>query len=111
MKLDYNNIEESVMPQFYGGEGVTRTRRYSDGLNKIMMGILDVGCSIGFHTHEKNSEVIYIKSGKARCLYDDGEEQLMPGDVHYCPMGHSHSLINDSDSEPLEYFAIVAPEV
>ena len=24
-----------------------------------------------------------------------------------CPQGHSHSLINASDTEPLEYFAIV----
>ena len=67
----------------------------------------DVGCTIGYHKHETNSEVILITSGTARCLYDDGEERLTPGDCHYCPRGHSHSLINASSTEPLEYFAIV----
>lgn len=45
------------------------------------------------HKHETNSEVILITSGEARCLYDDGEERLVKGDCHYCPRGHSHSLI------------------
>ena len=65
------------------------------------------GFSIGYHKHETNSEVFLITSGEARCLYDDGEERLTAGDCHYCPRGHSHSLINASDKEPLEYFAIV----
>ncbi len=107
MIIDFKNIEESVMPHFKGGEGDTRSRNFFDGLNKIMMGHLDVGCSIGYHKHETNSEVILITSGVARCLYDDGEERLVAGDCHYCPRGHSHSLINASDSAPLEYFAIV----
>lgn len=107
MIIDFKNIEESVMPQFKGGEGVTRTRSFFDGLNKIMRGRLDVGCSIGYHKHETNSEVILITSGEAKCLYDDGEERLVKGDCHYCPRGHSHSLINASEKEPLEYFAIV----
>lgn len=107
MTIDFNNIEESVMPNFKGGEGNTVSRIYFDGLNKIMRGRLDVGCSIGYHKHETNSEVIYITSGKAHCLYDEREERLTAGGCHYCPRGHCHSLINDSDSEPLEYFAIV----
>ena len=107
MIIDFNNIEESVMPNFKGGEGDTRSRIFFDGLNKIMLGRLDVGCSIGYHKHETNSEVILITSGEACCLYDDGEERLTAGDCHYCPRGHSHSLINASDKEPLEYFAIV----
>ena len=72
MFIDFKNIEESVMPQFKGGEGDTRSRIFFDGLNKIMLGRLDVGCSIGYHKHETNSEVILITSGEARCLYDDG---------------------------------------
>lgn len=118
MIIDFKNIEVSVMPHFKGGEGETRTRSFFDGLNKIMQGHLDVGCSIGYHKHETNSEIILITSGIARCLYDGGErdqsganaiieEHLTKGDCHYCPRGHSHSLINASDSEPLEYFAIV----
>lgn len=122
MIIDFKNIEESVMPHFKGGEGVTRSRSYFDGLNNRRPPVegssegslrpssinLDVGFTIGYHKHETNSEVILITSGEARCLYDDGEERLVAGDCHYCPRGHSHSLINASDKEPLKYFAIVS---
>lgn len=37
---------------------------------------------------------------------DDGEERLEAGQVHYCPEGHSHSLINDTESD-LIFFSIV----
>ena len=107
MIIDFNNIEESVMPQFKGGEGDTRSRIFFDGLNKIMLGRLDVGCSIGYHSHETNSEIIYILSGEARCLYDNGEESLTPGQCHYCPKGHSHTLVNDSPSDDLTFDAVV----
>ena len=107
MIIDFNKIQEVANPQFKGGEGNTMFRTYNDGQNKIMRGRLEPGCSIGYHSHETNSEIIYILSGEARCLYDDGEERLTAGDCHYCPRGHSHSLINASATEPLEYFAIV----
>ena len=107
MKIDFSNIQEVANPQFKGGEGDTHFRTFNDGMNKIMRGRLDVGCSIGFHKHETNSEIIFILSGEARCLYDDGVENLVPGQCHYCPKGHSHSLINASATEPLTFFAIV----
>ena len=107
MKIDFNEIQEVANPQFKGGEGDTMFRTYNDGQNKIMRGRLEPGCSIGYHSHETNSEIIYILSGEARCLYDEGEERLVPGQCHYCPKGHSHSLINASATEPLTFFAVV----
>ena len=107
MVIDFEKITEVANPEFKGGEGVTLFRTENDGKNKIIRGRLDVGCSIGYHTHETNSEVIYIISGEARCKYDDGEERLEAGQCHYCPKGHSHALINGSLSEPLIFFAVV----
>lgn len=107
MVIDFSNIELSVMPHFKGGEGDTKSRIFFDGMNKIMLGCLEPGCTIGYHIHDTSSEIIYILGGQARCLYDDGEELLSPGQCHYCPKGHSHSLINASATEPLTYFAIV----
>ena len=107
MIIDFNNIEVSLMPQFKGGKGVTKTQMFNDGTNKIMRGCLDPGCTIGYHCHDTSSEIIYVLGGQARCLYDDGEELLSPGQCHYCPKGHSHSLINASATETLTYFAIV----
>ena len=79
---------------------------FIDADNKIMRGRLIPGASIGLHTHETSSEIIYILSGTGKALYDGGEEALSPGDCHYCPKGHSHSLINDGDAD-LTFFAVV----
>ena len=77
-----------------------------DELGKIMYGRLEPGSSIGFHSHETNSEIIYIISGKADFLYDSGKEEASAGECHYCPKGHSHSMINNG-SEDLVFFAVV----
>ena len=81
-------------------------RMYTDELTKIMRGTLEPGASIGMHTHETNSEMIYILSGNGKVLYDNGEESLSAGDCHYCPKGHAHSLMNDGE-ENLVFFAVV----
>ena len=107
MIIDFEKIELSVMPHFKGGEGETRSHIFFDGTNKIMRGMLKPGCTIGYHCHETSSEMIFIISGEAKCLYDDGEELLKPGQCHYCPKGHSHSLINASATEDLCYYAVV----
>lgn len=106
MLIDFSAMEETVIPNFYGGEGYIRAKMQVDERNRILHGVLDPGCSIGLHTHDTSSEIIYILSGTGRVKYDDGEEPLKAGDCHYCPRGHTHSLINDSDS-PLEFFAVV----
>ena len=62
--------------------------------------------SIGLHTHDTSSEIIYILKGRGKVLYDGGYEEVEEGLCHYCPKGHEHSLINDSD-EDLIFFAVV----
>ena len=43
----------------------------------------------------------------AGTVEDDGTLlPLQAGDCHYCPKGHTHSLINNSD-EDLVFFAVV----
>lgn len=106
MLIDFSAMEENVIPNFLGGEGVTRARMRVDELGKIMRGALEPGSSIGLHTHDTSSEIIYILAGKGKVLYDGAYEPLSAGSCHYCPKGHSHSLINDSDAR-LEFFAVV----
>ena len=106
MKIDFSQIEENVLPNFKGGEKLTVTRAFNDGSNRILKGRLIPGASIGMHTHETSSETILITSGRG-CVMDDGVRVLLEaGDVHYCPKGHTHSLINDSDAD-MEFFAVV----
>ena len=98
MLINFDAMEETVTPGFLGGEGTLRARRWTDELGKIMRGTLDPGSSIGYHTHETSSEIIYILSGTGKVLCDGAYEALGPGSCHYCP--------NDS-AAPLEFLAVV----
>lgn len=109
MIIDFNSIEAERLANFKGGEGEYIAKRSGDDTAKIMLGRLEPGSSIGLHTHEENCEVIYVISGIGDLIYDDTTEKVMPGQCHYCPKGHSHSLINNG-SEDLVFFAAV-PEV
>lgn len=106
MIIDYNSMEEAVNPNFLGGEGALRAKMFSDERNRILHGVLEPGCSIGYHTHDTSSEIIYVLSGAGKVKLEDGEEPVKAGQCHYCPKGHSHSLINNG-GEPLEFFAVV----
>ncbi len=107
MIIDFKDIEEQVQPNFKGGEKACRVKAHVDGQNRIMRNVLEPGASIGYHSHERNSEVIYILSGQGHILFDnDIEEDVAAGQVFYCPMGHSHNLVNDGICD-LEFIAIV----
>ena len=110
MVIDFEKIEELANPQFKGGVGTTYFRTSYDGHNKIMRGRLEPGCSIGYHVHETNIEILYIISGDARCVTDEGEEFLSAGMCQYCAKGHGHGLINNSPAEPLIFFAVVTEQ-
>lgn len=106
MILDFNKMEETVIPNFKGGEKSTAAKMYFDGKNRIMKGRLIPGATIGMHKHETSSEIVFILSGKGKMLYDEGDEDLSAGQCHYCPKGHTHSLVNNS-SEDLVFYAVV----
>lgn len=106
MIIDFTQIEEQTLPNFKGGEKETHARMYFDGTNRIMMGRLMPGASIGLHTHETSSEIIFITRGQGHVLYDGEMLPISQGLTHYCPKGHQHSLINDSQA-PLEFTAVV----
>lgn len=106
MVIDFLNMEEKATPEFKGGVGITNLRKFENDLGKIIMGRLEPGATIGLHTHETNSEAIYIISGTADFIYDDGTETVTSGGCHYCPKGHSHSMINNT-SEDIVFFTVV----
>ena len=106
MIIDFHSMEETVIPNFLGGEGEIRAKMFVDERNRILHGVLEPGCSIGYHTHETSSEIIYILSGTGKVKLENGEEPVKAGECHYCPKGQSHSLINNSEGL-LEFFAVV----
>lgn len=107
MLFEYDKIPETIIPNFKGGEKEAIAKMYSDGLNRIMLGRLKPGASIGLHTHETNSEIVYIISGRGIVIIDDETEELYPGICHYCPKGHTHTMINNREDEDLVIFAVV----
>ncbi len=106
MIIDLKNEKATVFPNFKGGEKSLSAKMFFDGKNRILYGVLESGATIGVHTHETNSEIIYFLSGKGKMLMDEEYEIVEAGMCHYCPKGHTHSLINDS-TEDLVFFAVV----
>ena len=106
MLFDLKNEPPEVLPNFKGGEKEFIAKIHFDGLNKIIHGTLPPGATIGKHTHEGDSEIIYILSGTGEVFYDGDIIPLEAGQCHYCPKGHTHSLINNSEAD-LVFFAVV----
>lgn len=109
MIIDFSQIPYAEFPKFFNGEKTLLSKNVVDDKNKIMSGLLVPGASIGLHTHQTNSEILFVTKGKGKVLYDGVYEVVSEGICHYCPKGHSHSLINDSDSD-LTYFAVVTQQ-
>ena len=67
---------------------------------------LKPGCSIGYHVHEKDSELFYVMKGEA--LYNDNgvESVVSAGDVMLCPAGTGHSVANNGQ-EDVELCAVI----
>lgn len=106
MFLDFSSIPETAVPHFKGGKGQALVRKYEDALGKILQLTLPVGSSIGSHVHEGNFEVMYFLSGTGVCTDDGLAVDVRPGMTHYCPPGHSHSVVN-TGPEPLVIWAAV----
>lgn len=106
MKINFDEMEFEVVNNFNGGNKYFKQKKINDGFNKILIGRLEKGCSIGMHKHDGTSEIIHVISGSGIMTTDEGEEILSSGDVHYCPANSSHSFRNDND-EDLIFLAVV----
>ncbi len=106
MILEMRDGKKEVFEHFKGGEKELNATMFFDGNIRILHGRLVPGASIGLHTHETDAEIIYILSGKAKYIMDDGFEYAEPGQCHYCENGHTHSMINEGP-EDLVFFAVV----
>lgn len=106
MMIEMKNGEMKPFEHFKGGEKQMDANMFFDGTNRILYGRLEPGASIGYHKHEGNCEIIYILEGKAKYLMDEGVEYGTAGQAHYCPEGHSHSMINEGPDD-LVFFAVV----
>ncbi|MDD6681909.1 MAG: cupin domain-containing protein [Clostridiales bacterium] len=65
------------------------------------------GCSIGYHVHEKDSELFYLMKGEV-VYNDNGVECIMTaGDVMICSAGTGHAVANNSQEDAVICAVIV----
>ncbi len=106
MILDFDAMETQTLEHFKGGEKALLAQMYADEHNRIMRGRIVPGASVGLHTHEGSSEILFVLEGSAKVLYDGKEERVCAGQCHYCPEGHSHTVINDTDTDVVMYAVV-----
>ena len=70
---------------------------------------IDPGCSIGYHTHNHETEFYYIIKGEG-VFSNNGEEVILrAGDIGATGYGEGHALENRTN-EPLEMIALIVME-
>lgn len=101
--------------QAFGGKGhiyakiLARADQMYRGARLFNHITLNPGCSIGYHTHEHETEFYYILSGEG-VFNDNGTEVVLhAGDVTETGGGNSHGLDNRSDA-PVELIALIVTE-
>lgn len=107
MIIDFPNLPMESYPSFKGGEKELSAQMFFDGTNRILHGILEPGASIGMHTHETNSEILFVSAGHGTIIEDGVASPIHVGQCTYCPKGHTHSLVNSSEDQDLEFYAVV----
>lgn len=95
--INFDSIAEDVQTGFKGGEGDVAFRIFKDDLNKVMRVRMTPHSSVGQHSHETDSEIIMVLQGSGKIVFDGQELPIRQGQVHYCPKGHGHTIINDTD--------------
>lgn len=111
MVIHRNEMKMEDKESLRGGEGCTHFTYLLDGStqkNARMFAelTLNPGCSIGYHSHDSETEYYFILSGTG-IVNDDGKEvQVNQGDSIITGNGASHSIKN-SGSVPLVFHAII----
>ena len=99
MLLDFEKMAAMTLKNFKGGEKEFSAKMFSDDLNRIMYAHLGPGASIGLHTHEDNSEIVYALAGEAVVTCNGRKELLRAGQCHYCPKGQAHAMKNEGTED------------
>ena len=101
-----------VIEKRFGGKGhliadsILTSNEMSGGCRMYSEITLELGCSLGEHTHTAETETYFILSGKG--LYNDNgkEYEVFPGDVLFCDDGESHALENIGNTD-LKFVALI----
>ena len=98
-----NSLPVTLREHMRGGDGTVKIRDFATkeellGSARLFGTItLEPGCGIGVHSHEGESELFFLQSGRA--VYSDNgtEREISAGDVTICRDGESHGIRNPYD--------------
>lgn len=113
LKKAHERITE-IRSAMRGGEGTVHIAHLFQeelpGKCRLMAHItLPEGCSIGFHPHERETEVYYFLKGTG-AADDNGEEKpIAPGDAMLTGGSAGHSVRNTGKGD-LEFIAVIILE-
>lgn len=116
MIIKSGNISKIAENGAEGGKGILHLDKLHEVLpaaknvRLFSIATLEPGADVGYHQHVGEVEYYYILSGYA--VYNDNgkEYYLTPGDLTYTPDGESHGIKNLSDTENLQFIALVVKE-
>ncbi|SHI51909.1 cupin domain-containing protein [Wenxinia saemankumensis] len=96
----------SVPPTRVTGSSTRTEQRYGDagGLTRLGFNVTTLApgeMSARRHWHEEEDEFLYVISGEATVIEEDGAHVIGPGDVCCWPAGvaNAHHVVNRSDAE------------
>ncbi|MBK7708609.1 MAG: cupin domain-containing protein [Acidobacteria bacterium] len=91
--------------------GNTNFRRvmYSGRHLQLVLMSLGIGEEIGEEVHLDTDQFFRFESGTARCIVNDTEHELGPGDVLVVPAGAKHNVINADPGRELKLYTVYAP--
>lgn len=107
-KLDLDALPEISRSGYLGSyKDAVAGRRWKSlapGLTELGVNLVTLApgaASSQRHWHTAEDEVVYMISGEAVLIEDDGETALKPGDVAVWPKGvpNGHQIVNRSDAD------------
>lgn len=106
MQIDLSQIEEKRYVHFKEGTGAAVLRIFENDQLIVLKGYLEIGSSVGYHSHPDSNETIYVFGGNGKVIDGNKEYPVAGGSCSYCPKGGSHSLVNTGDT-PLYFMGVV----
>lgn len=106
MKIDFNQLESTTIPNMNNGDGTLSARMFNNASYRIIPTSIHPNSSIGSHVQESGDDLNYVIKGTGIAVCDGVEEELLPGVMHICPQGSTHSIRN-TGKEDLVLLSIV----
>ena len=106
------NLPHDVRRELFGGKGTVRVWSLTSApvlpFTAVLACELEAGGSVGTHVQEQFPEIVIGVSGSGSANVNGVAAALRAGHVVELRLGHTLSIVNDSNDTPLRYLIIKA---